>query len=239
MKRRGRISIYVRCISIVKSFCCSTAVAWTLFAPSCQPAVQTALHAELRTCPTDSPTMEQLNSLPYSEGVVRKSLRLYSPVSFSQRNASHDAVIPLQKSLDKDGVLQNTVRCERPFLNTACALEWLMMNPMKGCGTAVAATDSTSEHGLSARDLWSHFSHARYIIITSGCMTRKTERYCICHDTSSAGLSARASKQVLDRPSHGQKKKSFVRRDNLMIVGSITWALLLLLYPPCHLFRVF
>jgi Cytochrome P450 len=77
--------------------------------------------------------MEQLNSLPYLEGVVRESLRLYSPVSFTNRVANHDVVIPLQKPFtDKDGVLQNTVRCERPFSNTACALEWLMMYHMKG-----------------------------------------------------------------------------------------------------------
>ncbi|KAH9965553.1 cytochrome P450 [Lactifluus volemus] len=89
----------------------STAVAWTLFALSCHSVVQGRLRAELRTCPTDSPTMEQLNSLPYLEGVVRESLRLYAPVSFTQRVANHDVVIPLQKPFtDKNGVLQNTVR---------------------------------------------------------------------------------------------------------------------------------
>jgi Cytochrome P450 len=60
--------------------------------------------------------MEQLNSLPYLEGVVRESLRLYAPVSFTQRVANHDVVIPLQKPFtDKNGVLQNTVRCESLF----------------------------------------------------------------------------------------------------------------------------
>ena len=57
--------------------------------------------------------MEQLNSLPYLEGVVRESLRLHSPVSFSQRVATDDMVIPLQKPFtDKHGVLQNTIRYE-------------------------------------------------------------------------------------------------------------------------------
>ena len=91
-------------------------MAWTLFALSYQPTVQATLRAELRTCPTDSPTMEQLNSLPYLEGVVRESLRLYSPVGFTERIAGHDTVIPLQKPFtDNSGVLQNTVRCEGPF----------------------------------------------------------------------------------------------------------------------------
>jgi cytochrome P450 len=117
MKQRGRVFTHFRNF-IVKVFSCSTAVAWTLFALSCQPTVQATLRTELRTCPTDSPTMEQLNSLPYLEGVVRESLRLYSPVAFTVRIASHDTVIPLQKPFaDNNGVLQNTVRCEGPFSN--------------------------------------------------------------------------------------------------------------------------
>jgi hypothetical protein len=93
--------------------CCSAAVSWTLFALACHPTVQAKLRAELRTCSTDSPTVEQLNSLPYLEGVVREALRLYAPVSGTQRTAMHDAEIPLQKPYtDKQGVLRGTVRCE-------------------------------------------------------------------------------------------------------------------------------
>ena len=92
---------------------CSTAVSWTLFALACHPTIQTKLRAELRTYPTDSPTMEQLNSLPYLEGVVREALRLHAPVSGTQRIAMHDAEIPLQKPFkDKQGVLRSTVRYE-------------------------------------------------------------------------------------------------------------------------------
>ncbi|KAI9460712.1 cytochrome P450 [Russula earlei] len=88
----------------------STAVAWTLFALSCHPTVQTKLRAELRTCPTDSPTMEQFNALPYLEGVVREALRLYAPVSATSRISMHDAEIPLQKPFtDRHGNLQSTV----------------------------------------------------------------------------------------------------------------------------------
>jgi len=92
----------------------STAVSWTLFALCCQPAVQAKLRVELRTCPTDSPTMEQLNALPYLESVVRESLRLYAPVSATQRIAMHDAEIPLQEPFtDKCGVLQSAVRVSK------------------------------------------------------------------------------------------------------------------------------
>ena len=55
--------------------------------------------------------MDQLNALTYLEGVVRESLRLYAPVSSTNRIAIHDAEIPLQKPFtDKSGVLQSTVR---------------------------------------------------------------------------------------------------------------------------------
>ncbi|KAH9016227.1 cytochrome P450 [Lactarius pseudohatsudake] len=89
----------------------STAIAWTLFALSCHPVIQTTLRAELRTCPTDMPTMDQLNALPYLEGVVREVLRLYAPVSSTQRIAMHDAEIPLQKPFkDNCGIMQSSIR---------------------------------------------------------------------------------------------------------------------------------
>jgi len=55
--------------------------------------------------------MEQLQALPYLEGVVQEALRLYAPVSSTKRIAMHDAEIPLQKPFtDKHGVLRNTIR---------------------------------------------------------------------------------------------------------------------------------
>ncbi|KAH8985278.1 cytochrome P450, partial [Lactarius akahatsu] len=89
----------------------STAIAWTLFALSCHPAVQTTLRAELRSlrCPTDMPTMHQLNALPYLEGVVREVLCLYAPASATQRIAMHDAEIPLRKPFkDNRGITQSS-----------------------------------------------------------------------------------------------------------------------------------
>ncbi len=114
MKPRGVDSTLPSRFDTQSTLCyCSTAVSWTLFALCCQPAVQAKLRVELHTCPTDSPTMEQLNALPYLESVVRESLRLYAPVSATQRIAMHDAEIPLQEPFkDKRGVLQSAVRYE-------------------------------------------------------------------------------------------------------------------------------
>jgi cytochrome P450 len=113
MKRRGGSYDPRSCLDILLStfVARSTAIAWTLFALSCNPAVQTTLRAEVRTCQTDMPTMDQLNALPYLEGVVREVLRLYSPVSSTVRIAMDDAVIPLQKPFkDSHGIMQNSVR---------------------------------------------------------------------------------------------------------------------------------
>ena len=60
---------------------------------------------------TDMPTTDQLNALPYLEGVVREALRLYAPVSAVQRIAMEDTVIPLQKPFkDSRGIMQSSIR---------------------------------------------------------------------------------------------------------------------------------
>lgn len=59
---------------------------------------------------TDNPTMEQLNSLPYLDAVVKESLRLYAPVPSVLRVAAQDDVIPLSHPLkDKKGVEHHSI----------------------------------------------------------------------------------------------------------------------------------
>ncbi|KAF8170987.1 cytochrome P450, partial [Mycena galopus ATCC 62051] len=73
----------------------SSAISWALHELSVNPSVQTKLREELFTLPTDNPTLEELNSLPYLETVIRETLRLHSPVSFVSRIAVADDVLPL------------------------------------------------------------------------------------------------------------------------------------------------
>jgi hypothetical protein len=62
--------------------------------------------------------------LPYLEAVVREALRLYAPVSSTQRVAMHDAEIPLQKPFtDKHGVSQRTIRYGYSHMNLRAARE--------------------------------------------------------------------------------------------------------------------
>jgi len=86
-------------------------VSWTLFALATSPSVQAKLRAELRGCLTDTPDFDTLNDLQYLDAVFREALRLYSPVSSTQRVATKDDVIPLGESvLDKKGRVMTEIR---------------------------------------------------------------------------------------------------------------------------------
>ncbi|KAF7367887.1 hypothetical protein MSAN_00853400 [Mycena sanguinolenta] len=74
-----------------------TATAVALHALSIHPSVQSKLRDELSSLATDEPTMDELNSLPYLEKVIRETMRLYPPVGFSMREAMENDVLPLSK----------------------------------------------------------------------------------------------------------------------------------------------
>ncbi|KAJ7250082.1 cytochrome P450 [Mycena haematopus] len=73
----------------------SAATSWALHELSLHPGVQRELRKELFTISTDNPTMDQLNSLPYLESVVREVMRLHTPVPLLDRIAMQDDVLPL------------------------------------------------------------------------------------------------------------------------------------------------
>ncbi|KAJ7652788.1 cytochrome P450 [Mycena polygramma] len=89
----------------------STATTWALFALTQNIAVQTRLRAELKGVSTDNPTMDVLNALPYLDCVVRETLRLYPPVTATNRIAVKDDVIPLtEPCTDTRGTIHDTLR---------------------------------------------------------------------------------------------------------------------------------
>jgi cytochrome P450 len=70
--------------------------------------VQEALREELINCPTDTPSADELNTLPMLDKILREALRLYTPVSATMRQAAEDTVIPLGKPIiDKNGVVRS------------------------------------------------------------------------------------------------------------------------------------
>ncbi|KAI0360870.1 cytochrome P450 [Trametes cingulata] len=75
----------------------SNSATWALYALSLNPTIQQKLREELLTMQTDTPTMDELNALPYLDAVVRETLRLHTPVTMLIREAAKDDVIPVSE----------------------------------------------------------------------------------------------------------------------------------------------
>ena len=89
----------------------STATTWCLFALSQAPHVQEKLRRELLAVKSDTPTMDELDALPYLDMVVRETLRLYAPVPTTMRVATKDDVIPLGTPVvGRDGQVLENIR---------------------------------------------------------------------------------------------------------------------------------
>jgi len=89
----------------------SSATTWCLFALTQAPDVQRKLRDELFSLQSEEPTMDELNSLPYLDLVVRETLRLHAPVPSTIRIATKEDVIPVSKPYtdvngeERDGIL--------------------------------------------------------------------------------------------------------------------------------------
>ncbi|KAI8968082.1 cytochrome P450 [Trametes punicea] len=89
----------------------SIAAAWFLFALTQNRRVQEKLREELLAVETESPTMDELNALPYLDCVLREMMRLYAPVTLTLRTAKENDVIPTSEPfVDRYGKLQHEIR---------------------------------------------------------------------------------------------------------------------------------
>lgn len=92
----------------------STSVAWGLYALGCNPRVHAKLNAEARACYTDTPSMEELNEMTYLDYFTREVLRLYAPVSQTERVAQEDIVVPVSRPfVDRHGTKRNEIRLKK------------------------------------------------------------------------------------------------------------------------------
>ncbi|VDC06076.1 unnamed protein product [Peniophora sp. CBMAI 1063] len=92
----------------------STLLTWTLFALTTSIETQSRLRAEVRAFHSDEPTLEDLNSLPYLDAVIRETLRLYAPVSSTHREVTADDIIPLAEPvLDKYGRVLTEIKVKK------------------------------------------------------------------------------------------------------------------------------
>lgn len=90
----------------------STSMVWSLYALTQHKSVQDKLRQELLSVPTESLTMEELNSLPYLDAVVRESLRMYPAAPSAVRVAVKDDILPLSVPIiGRNGNECNHIRC--------------------------------------------------------------------------------------------------------------------------------
>ena len=89
----------------------AVAMTWCLFSLTQALDVQEKLRQELWTIDTETPSMDELSALPYLDMVVRESLRVYSPVVFTFREAVEDDAIPVGEPYrDRNGRLQDHIQ---------------------------------------------------------------------------------------------------------------------------------
>lgn len=89
----------------------SAATTWALYALTQNPSAQLRLREELLKVTTDTPSMDELNALPYLEWIVRETLRVHAPVPNTLRVASRDTEIPLDNAfVNAQGQLQDRIR---------------------------------------------------------------------------------------------------------------------------------
>ncbi|KAI0741702.1 cytochrome P450 [Daedaleopsis nitida] len=82
----------------------STSTTWCLYAITRDPSIQQKLREEVFTLSTDTPSMGELNSLPYLDKVIHETLRLHAPVTGTNRIATKDDVLPVsQPYTDRHG----------------------------------------------------------------------------------------------------------------------------------------
>ncbi|KZS96604.1 cytochrome P450 [Sistotremastrum niveocremeum HHB9708] len=101
----------------------ATSLSWTVAELSSKPAIQNKLRAEIVAAfPEESdfdldshPSYDEINSLPYLDGVVKEALRLYPTIQFVKRAAAKDnTVIPLSEDITlRDGSVVREVRLNK------------------------------------------------------------------------------------------------------------------------------
>ncbi|THV06948.1 cytochrome P450 [Dendrothele bispora CBS 962.96] len=92
----------------------STSTSWGIYVLTHRKDIQNKLRQEISTVDTDFPTMDELNSLPYLDAFVREVLRFHAPVTWVNRMAIRDDVLPLKESIvDVNGKVHTELHVKR------------------------------------------------------------------------------------------------------------------------------
>jgi len=85
-----------------------------LYQLALSPRVQTKLRKELLSVNSPTPSVEDLNALPYLDQVVREGLRVHAPITSTMRAAGKDDVIPLSAPIyDRKGRAMSEIRIKK------------------------------------------------------------------------------------------------------------------------------
>ena len=75
----------------------ATATTWAIYQLTQDLSIQSRLREELRALDDVSPSLDELNALPYLDMFVKEVLRFYAPVPWTARVATRDDVVPLAR----------------------------------------------------------------------------------------------------------------------------------------------
>ncbi|KZO98273.1 cytochrome P450 [Calocera viscosa TUFC12733] len=138
----------------------ASGLSWTLLSLAQHPDVQSKLRAELSLVADETPSMDDLNALPYLDMVVKESLRFNSPVTATHRIAIQADVIPLlHPVVDRNGVVRDTVHVQAGDL---VGIQILAMNKSKelwGEDAEEFRPERWAEEAQEARNIpgvWAH-----------------------------------------------------------------------------------
>ncbi|TFY82939.1 hypothetical protein EWM64_g1077 [Hericium alpestre] len=94
----------------------STALLWTIQSLYQHPRVQDKLRAEVSAHPTDTstPSIDELNAMPYLDAVLRESLQFHTSIPTIERVATCDMVVPIENSyVDRHGSIRDEIRLRK------------------------------------------------------------------------------------------------------------------------------
>ncbi|KAJ6566143.1 cytochrome P450 [Mycena capillaripes] len=103
----------------------TAAATWALFALAKDKQIQTRLRNELLTVDNESPSMDELNALPYLDCVVRETLRAHSPVVGTRELTKGQTVILPILALNRDPAIWRWERS--PHISTSIPGLWSHM----------------------------------------------------------------------------------------------------------------
>ncbi|KAJ3728361.1 cytochrome P450 [Lentinula raphanica] len=93
----------------------SLAATWGLLELCLHEDMQTKLREEIFSLPTETPSMDELNGLPFLDMFVRETLRLHSPITIINRVATQDDIIPLANPFtdSSDGTVHDEIHVRK------------------------------------------------------------------------------------------------------------------------------